>query len=125
MRKRLELGCKGHLIVGNSCRWHRHTQVGNYRISTIGDYYSVNYKKLDKGVPRSLALERDRVGSGAKDFFESQVFKTSRKREKQNDGCGCRRVIDWGGLECKRYPTAGKAQAGHERLVQKYLRKRK
>ena len=34
-----ELGCAGHLIVANRCQWKRHTQVGKYRISSIGNYY--------------------------------------------------------------------------------------
>lgn len=32
-------GHAGHLIVSNRCRFHMHTRIGNYRISTIGDYW--------------------------------------------------------------------------------------
>lgn len=108
MTKIVELGCKGHLIVARNCHWHRHTQVGFYRISTIGDYY--------------LRDKRETVGSGNEDFFETMVFKTSRESEPDNDGCGCRQVIDWSELDGERYATAGAAQAGHERYIKKYLR---
>ena len=102
-----ELGCAGHLIVLESCRWKRHTQVGRYRISTVGDYY---YQE-----------KRTTLGAGEDSFFETMVFKTTDKQEKNNDGCGCKEVSDWSELECIRYSTAGKAQAGHEKMIKKYL----
>lgn len=32
-------GIAGHLIIANRCRFHLHTQIGPYKISTIGAYY--------------------------------------------------------------------------------------
>lgn len=113
--KREELGCAGHFICSSSCRFRRHTQIGNYRISTVGDYY---YSPTG----RDEDEKRKTVGIGKKDFFETMVFKTSRKRASGNDGCGCRHVEDWGGLEQIRYATAGQAQRGHEKIVEKYGR---
>lgn len=109
--KVIELGCPGHLIVARYCNWRRHTQVGNFRVSTLGDYY------------RSDKAERQTVGSGAADFFETMVFRTSGKLDGGSEQCGCREVVDWSGLECRRYATAGEAQAGHEATVKKYLAK--
>lgn len=105
--KPIELGCAGHFICADRCRWRRHTQVGKYRVSTVGDLY-INDK-------------REMIGSFG--FFETMVFETRPKKEKDNDGCGCREVVKWEEVECARYDTAGDAQAGHERTVAKYLRK--
>lgn len=106
--RRVELGCAGHLIVSSRCRWKRHTQVGNYRISSIGDYYPDRDGK------------RDTIGAGPDAFFETMVFKTVEAQDADNEGCGCRAVDDWSEIEGERYATAGEAQAGHERYVAKY-----
>ncbi len=118
--KPIELGCAGHLIVANSCRWKRHTQVGNYRISSIGDYYSPD---LDRIAADPRATKRDTIGAGEDSFFETMVFETTGKPDWKNDGCGCRAVKAWSEIDSCRYATAGEAQAGHEKFVAKYLRK--
>jgi hypothetical protein len=117
--KPIELGCAGHLIVANSCRWKRHTQVGNYRISTIGDYYGPDLDRIDSD---RNAKKRTTIGAGDDAFFETMVFETEEAQDGGNEGCGCRAVKDWGGLDSDRYATAGEAQAGHERLIEKYSR---
>ena len=38
-----------------------------------------------------------------------------------NDGCGCRAVADWDGVDSAGYQTAGEAQLGHEQMVEKYM----
>jgi hypothetical protein len=67
-------------------------------------------------------LERQTLGAGDKDFFETMVFRTLTRRDPSNEGCGCHQVKDWAELECLRYATAGAAQRGHERMVGKYAR---
>jgi hypothetical protein len=111
--KPIELGCPGHFICAQDCRFRRHTQIGNYRVSTVGDLF---YRSEDG--------KRQTVGSGEKEFFETMVFKTTKKPAKGNDGCGCREVNDWGGLECNRYKTAAQAHEGHEAMIRKYARKK-
>ncbi len=113
MSKVTELGCAGHLIVASNCRWKRHTQVGNYRISSIGDYYPRDAKK------------RDTIGAGEDSFFETMVFRTTQVPAHGSEGCGCLEVEDWGEIDGQRYATAGEAQAGHEAFIAKYKRKRK
>src|SRR5689334_9034385 len=109
MIQRIELGCPGHLIVARYCHWRRHTQVGNYRVSSIGNYYLND------------SSQRSTIGAGEDAFFETMVFRTSPEMDGGNEGCGCREVVEWGELDAKRYATAGEAQAGHERMVSKYL----
>ena len=104
----IELGCPGHFIAADSCRWRRHTQVGKYRISTIGNYY--NSKE-----------ERQKLGADKDSFFESMVFETTNEQQKESENCGCFEIKDWCELDSIRYKTAGNAQAGHEKLINKYL----
>jgi len=106
--ERVELGCAGHLIVAAKCHWRRHTQVGGYRVSTVGDYHP------------DRDGERECVGGSDNAYFETMVFETENALDGGNEGCGCRVVKDWSGIDCERYATAGEAQAGHERYVAKY-----
>lgn len=108
MIKREELGCAGHFICARYCHWRRHTQVGAYRVSSVGDLYY--HSEPDK-----------RQTIGATGFFETLVFKLTDEQDKGNEGCGCRTVADWTEIDGERYDTAGEAQAGHEAFVEKYL----
>ncbi len=108
--KRIELGCPGHFVAARSCAWRRHTQVGNYRISSVGDYFPERGK------------ERERLGAGDDCFFETMVFETTGEPYKGNEGCGCHEVKSYSEIDGERYATAGEAQAGHERYVEKYRR---
>ena len=103
MPKRVELGCPGHFIDVSSCHFRRHTQVGNFRVSTVGDYYPGRSEKRE-----TVGLNR---------FFETMVFKTSDKQDDGNEGCGCREVLNFSEVDFEGYNTAGEAQAGHERMV--------
>ena len=107
--QRVELGCPGHLCVASSCHWRRHTQIGHYRVSTLGDYFLPGRKG------------RQTLGAGEGSYFESMVFELEDAQEAGNEGCGCLAVKDYCGIEQERYATAGEAQAGHEALVAKYL----
>lgn len=105
-----ELGCAGHLIVAGSCRFRRHTQIGDsYRVSTVGDYF-----------PNHRDGKRDTIGAGKDAFFETMVFETLPDQEPDNEGCGCHAVKSWGEIDGERFATAGAAQAGHESYVKKY-----
>jgi len=103
---RVELGCAGHFICASDCRWRRHTQVGRYRISSVGDFF-----------PRGR-VKRETIGAWG--YFETMVFKLTDKQSDGNEGCGCREVESFEEVETQRYETAGEAQAGHERYVAKY-----
>ena len=114
MTPRVELGCPGHFVGAKNCRWRRHTQVGTYRVSSVGDLYLPN-----------ASNERRTLGAGDDSFFETMVFRLTRKSEPWSEGCGCKAVKDWSEVDVKRYATAGEAQAGHEAMVSKYQRKAK
>ena len=107
------LGCVGHFIGSDYCRWRRHTQVGtSYRVSTVGDYY-----------PPSLNGKREAFGWQAKKYFETMVFRTtSTTPHADSEGCGCL-PADWEDLTCCRYATASEAQRGHDAAVAEYARR--
>ena len=105
----VELGCAGHFICAKDCHWRRHTQVGYYRISTVGDLYYPNNEK------------RQTLGADLDSFFETYVFRTSLIPASESEGCGCLEVTDWSEIDGKRYATAGEAQAGHESFIARYL----
>lgn len=110
---RIELGCAGHLIVSSNCQWRRHTEVnGRYRVSSIGNYFP----DRDKG--------RVTIGAGEDAFFETMVFRITKKLSDQSEKCGCHEVSEWSEIDGERYATAGEAQAGHERYVRKLLRRK-
>ena len=108
--ERVELGCPGHFICAKDCHWRRHTQVGNYRVSSVGDLFLAT----EKG-------KRQPLGAGEDSFFETMVFELVPGSQCDgNEGCGCREVKGWSELDGVRYATAGEAQAGHEKMVEKY-----
>lgn len=113
MNKRIELGCAGHFVGAKDCYWRRHTQVGRFRISTVGNYFPLRDKP------------RHALGYPEDTFFETMVFETTAGHTAMSESCGCRTIKDWNGIEQKRYATAGAAQAGHERMVAKYQRRTK
>lgn len=102
------LGCAGHFICARNCLWKRHTEVGNYRISTVGNLFYEHRK------------ERITLGCDDDSFFETMVFKLTGEYDPSGEGCGCRQVESWSELECERYATAGEAQAGHEKWIERY-----
>ena len=106
--KRVELGCAGHLIVAMRCGWRRHTRIGGYRVSTVGDYYpSENSKRTTVGCNR---------------FFETMVFRVEDPDEDGAEGCGCGTVHSYEEIDFEGYNTAGDARVGHEKMVAKYHR---
>jgi hypothetical protein len=96
-------GHAGHLVVASQCRFHLATRVGDVLISTAGDYYPAAGK------------ERDRLGCGPEDFFETMVF-----RARGTQDCGCAAVEDFREVDQRRYATAREAQAGHMALCRHY-----
>lgn len=105
----IELGCTGHFICAKDCRWRRHTQVGNYRISSCGDLYYEHEPN-----------KRQTLGAAEDSFFETMVFQTSDAPVDNNEGCGCRQVVNWCEIDGHRSATAAEAQAFHEAMVTKY-----
>src|SRR5487761_2563023 len=97
-------GCAGHFIAGSRCRFHLHTRVGNYRISTIGEMV----------IPGRDGFEE--VGLGR--LYETMVF---RVEDGDEDGCpGEGHVSDWSEVAGDGYNTWQDAHRGHLAMCERF-----
>lgn len=126
-------GCAGHLIVSANCRFHLCTQVGDYLVSTVGEYFP------DDSVRESLAQSRGVVLKGRGDerradymkkigfeeigykrLYETMVFRvTGEVCHRPECACGLPEV-NYSELDMDGYQTAGAATLGHMALCRKY-----
>jgi hypothetical protein len=90
-------GNAGHFVASSQCRFHLHTHVGRFCVSSVGDYY-----------PRG-ATDPERIGCDR--FYETFVFELG-----DDDEIASYTEID----ASDGYDDADAANAGHEAMVQKY-----
>ena len=95
MSGRKNFGRAGHLIVSDSCRFHLHTHVGKFCVSTVGDY------RVNRDDARMTEV-------GYKRMYETMVFNTKSKAAR------------WQELEMAGYGNEAAAEKGHEEMVAKY-----
>ena len=86
----------GHFCGASQCRFARHTHVGPYCVSTVGDYW-----------PRG-AKQREDIGY--KRSHETMVFRLDDKGE-----------TDGHPIDFAPYKSDEAAAIGHERMVRKWL----
>lgn len=100
---RRSFGNAAHLIVGNWCRFHIATQIGEVLISTVGEYHV----RQDDAKPKEIGYGR---------LYETMVFRVEGACE-----CGCG-LPSHGGSEqdFAGYNSATEANAGHEAMCEKY-----
>ncbi|PYQ83172.1 MAG: hypothetical protein DMG02_34135 [Acidobacteria bacterium] len=122
-------GSPGHLIVARDCRFHLCTLIGEYLVSTVGQYLPDSQVREILATTRGIALDGrgdarladymtkigyEEIGSGR--LFETMVFKTTGERCTAKD-CACGLpTIDPSDLLCKGYMTAGAATKGHRAI---------
>ncbi|GIV03687.1 MAG: hypothetical protein KatS3mg015_2517 [Fimbriimonadales bacterium] len=97
-------GYPGHFSASDSCRLHLNTRVGDYRISTVGDYRPPH--ALEEEEPQEIGLWRK---------YETCVFRVSGHGE-HGEGV----VEDWREIELRGYNDAVAAEEGHMELCRKY-----
>ena len=108
-------GHAGHLIVGSQCEFHLATRVGNYRISTVGEY-----RPKSKHPPSRIGLDKvddtyaeyETVGAGR--LFETFVFRA------EGDGYGD--VTEWSEIDTEVANDHDTATANHMSMCRKYAR---
>lgn len=67
-------GHAAHLIVGSRCQFHLATRVGDYQISTVGEYLPESNRNTDGGEYGGKEYARfETVGAGR--LFETYVFR--------------------------------------------------
>ena len=102
-------GSAAHFVGSESCRFHIATLVGDYVVSTVGDYRPSGFRFE----PGSKVYGAE-IGCGRR--YETMVF-----RNGGPCGCGCGMPeIDGSEIDFEGYNTRGEANAGHERMCQKY-----
>lgn len=99
-------GYAGHLIVAQWCLFHMNTVVGEYIVSTVGDY------RREGDGPRTT------IGAGKESFFETYVFKGHEPCGTAD--CKCETVTNFGEIDGSRWATPREAQAGHMAFCRKY-----
>lgn len=96
-------GQPGHFIAANYCRFHLHTHVGRFCVSTVGDYHPPKLR-----APREREEQMEQVGLDR--FFETMVFALG-----DNDS-----PVSWSNIDFDAYNDRDAANAGHERMVRRY-----
>ncbi len=100
-----EFGCKGHFVCADRCQWSRHTEVGGkYKISSMGE----------------LWIEDKLETIGGNSLYETMVFEI--KPETIAENCGSSDFL-MPEIDSDRYNTCQEANEGHDKMVQKWLRK--
>ena len=95
-----------HFIAADSCRFHLGTQVGNYIISTVGDYH-----------PQSGSGSRQIIGSGR--YYETYVFTVA---SESRHGCACPEIQS-SEIDSRDYnedANCDEVNAGHLAMCLKY-----
>lgn len=126
-----------HLIVGQDCRFHLATYLGNgYLVSTVGewlpdssswDIYAESAGVVLQGIGDERRADFMRkvgfVDIGYNRKYETLVFKSGPKKD---SSCGCAfSPTSWGELDSGVYNDAREATDGHMALCRKYSAKSK
>lgn len=128
-------GHAAHLIVGSHCRFHLATQVGDYLVSTVGEYYPDSRVRAITAQVRGIEIEgkgdawdrdyNEKMGNrgfeeiGYSRLYETMVFRTGTPCSIPECGCGLP-GIDGEGLDMDGYNDAASATAGHMAMVEKW-----
>ena len=96
-------GHAGHFIASDHCRFRLHTRIGDYRISTVGDWY-----------PDGSTEDEPRAIGGGGRTHETYVFRVT--------GEGAGEVETWSEIDADGYQDCDSAHAGHMAMCRKYAR---
>ena len=105
------LGYAAHLIVGARCQFHLATVVGDYLVSTVGEYKSDHRAK-----------DFEEIGAGR--LYETMVFRVTGEVCKLPDcNCGGPEVEDWSEMDTNVYNLRGDATKGHMEMCERWAAK--
>lgn len=96
-------GYAGHFIGASNCRMHLHTRVGDYRISTVGDYRP----------PHHQGEEPEEIGWGR--TYETFVFRVVGFGQ-HGEG----EMADASEIDSEGYTDGLDAERGHMAMCAKY-----
>lgn len=128
-------GHPGHLIVAHDCQFHLCTQIGNYLISTVGEWMPGESVREIFAKSRGVVLKGkgdaryadyltkigfEDIGAGRK--YETMVFKAGEPCQEPTCRCG-KPEIDGHELDADSYNDAGSATRGHHAMCNKWATK--
>jgi hypothetical protein len=128
-------GNAGHFICSRDCQFHLTTEVGEYLISTVGQYFPGDNIREILAKSRGVVLEG--IGDarrydymkkiGYEDIslyfkYETMVFKVGTHCSDPECDCGMPIPSDWSEIDSDRYQTAGHATQGHMDMCEKWSR---
>lgn len=102
-------GYAGHFIGSPRCRFHLHTRIGNFRISTVGSYYPTD----NRDEPTEVGLGR---------LYETYVFRISGECRQCTPPCGAGEISDWCEIDSLPANDSTTAEENHMKLCKKYAR---
>ena len=132
-------GHAAHFICGHWCRFHLATQIGDYLVSTVGEYWperpsrEVHAQVYD---PNWLAANQHRKGDdfdhaymkrfgyetiGFDRKYETMIFRAGKVCDAKDCGCGLPEIAS-SELAFDGYNDAGSAARGHFALCEKAAR---
>jgi hypothetical protein len=113
-------GHVGHFICGRWCRFHLTTQVGEYLVSTIGEYIHPS-DSAGSEVKEAEWLKKNYPGRdiGYNRKYETMVFKAGPPCNAKDCHCG-QPSIDGSELDSLGYNNAKDATEGHYLMCEKY-----
>lgn len=114
-------GKAGHCIIGHWCRFHMLTHVGNWLISTIGEYvHPRNSKGTEKDDYKWWEdnYPGEDLGSGFQ--YETFVFKAGNPCREEGCNCGQPTLSDTSEVDVIGANNAKEATAAHMTLCKKY-----
>lgn len=127
----------GHLCVGNWCRFKLNTYVGNYIVSTVGEYFPDAPVREILAESRKIQLEGigddrandfrrkigyEEIGSGR--LYETMVFQ-ARKSGNIGRACCPYEPTSFENIDFEGYNTPEEALKGHMKLCAKWANKPK
>ena len=130
-------GHAGHFICAHWCRFHLCTKVGDYLVSTVGEYWPErSSREIHARIhdPAWLARNQHRKGDdfdlaymerfGFEDIgferkYETMVFKAGKPCTSAECGCGLPK-IDSSELDFGAYNDAGTATRGHLAICERW-----
>lgn len=107
-------GHAAHFCCGRWCRFHMATKIGNFLVSSVGQYvHPRNSGASEKTESEWLLINPDGAEIGCDRFYETMVFKCT----SGVCACGCGLPnIDASELEFAGAKTSGEARENHNRI---------
>lgn len=100
-------GMAGHLCVADRCLHHLCTKVGDYMISTVGNYW-----------PDGIRGKKHPIGSGRD--FETFVFRLGKKFARCECGCGVPKPSDMSEIDSLPANDCRTADKNHMKMCRRY-----